>query len=511
MHRKIAFLLLAFFFSFYLNISAQVTIGSNELPNKGALLDLKQENSSEANSKLGLLLPRVLLKKLTITGSDTSLATTITNAVGDWDKDEHTGLLIYNISESNSCTGAPPKGVYSWDSQQWVDLWSEKLIRPSLGNGTDDYEGANTYIVLQGNSVDIPVKRAFDIWNDYNGSDITTGKVLNNSIFPNFNTPAGNMSVSVVWEECEDRTTTSGSIVSSIGLKNASSGSGTNDYISITVGNTHTGNALIALMVDGLVIWQWQIWVPIDDPTVKAYGYDTGLASYWFMDRYLGAISTEKHQWDGALDGTGGTPTYRNAHGMFYQWGRPTPMKKFGLAVPDYIPVIGDEAGNLHKALQTPLFIRSDITSVGNTNTEDWYSNTFQTWKTRWGDGTTDDKSKKTAFDPCPKGWRVPIWKNGGSPWKCLEKPSTTNYTGDGGYDFTDLTRVLGYFPANGYRVRNTGVLYDVSNFGTVWTGTPSSLGGTGGHRLFFNSSQPFPESEHSYANGLAVRCVQDN
>ncbi|WP_108821355.1 hypothetical protein [Dysgonomonas sp. Marseille-P4361] len=112
-------------------VTAQVTMGSLEEPNKGALLDLTQGLSEikGVNSSKGLLLPRVELYHLQrlkmgefeITDPDEKL--------------KHTGLTVYHIppttksSEQTKSTPIAdsdlsqrqdiPAGVYYWDGEKW--------------------------------------------------------------------------------------------------------------------------------------------------------------------------------------------------------------------------------------------------------------------------------------------------------------------------------------------------------------------------------------------------------
>lgn len=517
------FLFLLISFLFCLNLNGQVTIGGNLEPKNGAILDLKQQNTLGVNSTKGLVLPRVIIDSLKLKAGETNLATTIRGAQANsstaWNKDAHIGLTVYNVNDAHACKNGTFEGVYVWTGVEWRDLFSKRPVRPALGKGTDQYEGANTYIVKQGSSVDIPVKRAFDIWSDYTGTDVATGKLLDKTIFPNFDNPSGHMSVSVVWEEAEDATTTPGSIISSINLKNSLVGSGSDDFINVVVGDTHTGNALIALRLDGDVIWQWQIWVPADDPTVKAYGYNNSATVYWFMDRNLGAIDTKQQAWTGPSDGSSGVATQRNAHGLYYQWGRPTPMRKFGSTnLPRVDAIPGNEVQNLRNALQTPFFIKSGNPDpgqtsipVGNILTQDWYTNTSGQWLTRWGNATDDDTTNKSGLDPCPQGWRVPAWKEGLSPWHCLENSISLGIIDKTGYDFTELGRILGFYPVSGYRARSASYIYDIGNFSGIWTATSSP--DHRARRLFLSYLNPFINSQsiHYMANGLSVRCVQDN
>ncbi|WP_108821127.1 FISUMP domain-containing protein [Dysgonomonas sp. Marseille-P4361] len=102
---------------------AQVTIGSGIEPNKGALLDLKENDKSEANSTKGLGLPRVQLTTIyTLEDIDPGL-----------DVDKHIGLTIYVPEEfENSCPG-----VYVWTGTEWQGLNTDASRIPDIITVTD--------------------------------------------------------------------------------------------------------------------------------------------------------------------------------------------------------------------------------------------------------------------------------------------------------------------------------------------------------------------------------------
>lgn len=114
--------------------NAQVTIGSDKKPASGAILDLKQEENL-VNSQKGLGLPRVGLLYLSIPEGQTSLATTIDKASGNWGADDHIGLVVYNVNEefrgsSEVCPidifypeeDGMKKGPHVWDGKEWQYL-----------------------------------------------------------------------------------------------------------------------------------------------------------------------------------------------------------------------------------------------------------------------------------------------------------------------------------------------------------------------------------------------------
>ncbi|NDV69782.1 FISUMP domain-containing protein [Dysgonomonas sp. 25] len=92
-----------------ISLHGQVTIGSDQAPNKGALLDLTEG----ANTTKGLGLPRVKLTKIDdITNGDIT-GVTAANA------DEHVGLLVYN---TNQCLPGGDIGLHVWDGDKWQQI-----------------------------------------------------------------------------------------------------------------------------------------------------------------------------------------------------------------------------------------------------------------------------------------------------------------------------------------------------------------------------------------------------
>jgi len=116
---------------FLLNLSAQGTIGSGEKPVRAALLDLKGQNPDSENitsSTGGLVLPRVKLTGRTTldpfidSGTDPEWKSADVNVVKKL-KDDHTGLMVYNLSVSDPGETDEnlifEQGIYVWNGTQW--------------------------------------------------------------------------------------------------------------------------------------------------------------------------------------------------------------------------------------------------------------------------------------------------------------------------------------------------------------------------------------------------------
>lgn len=93
-------------------LRAQVTIGSNIPPKTGALLDLKESETSGSNlvnSTKGLLLPRVSLV------SRQSMAPLIASATEE-EKRQSAGMIVYNLLQTPDLF----PGLNIWDGTKWV-------------------------------------------------------------------------------------------------------------------------------------------------------------------------------------------------------------------------------------------------------------------------------------------------------------------------------------------------------------------------------------------------------
>lgn len=99
-----------------LSINAQITIGSNVAPVKGALLDLKEfapdQNNMTATKGMGL--PRVELTAIN------TLKPAVSDHVEGTTDETHIGLLVYN---TNLCIDGGA-GIYVWTGEEWKIIGS---------------------------------------------------------------------------------------------------------------------------------------------------------------------------------------------------------------------------------------------------------------------------------------------------------------------------------------------------------------------------------------------------
>jgi len=116
------------------HLSAQVSIGINEEPMGGAILQLKSiidgDSNGDINSTQGLGFPRVKLtevyKLYPMYETDTKYNT---NATEKAKLDlSHTGLMVYNVG------GTLASGMYYWDGTQWMAFESNISIPPAIAS-----------------------------------------------------------------------------------------------------------------------------------------------------------------------------------------------------------------------------------------------------------------------------------------------------------------------------------------------------------------------------------------
>jgi len=146
---------------------SQVTIGMQDEPLKGTLLDLKETNSNGgATTTKGMMYPRVSLVSLNglqpiLTGLDATYESLNLSS--------YTGLTVYNVNETEPFV----KGLYTWDGTQWVRTGTVAEAKNGLS-----LEGSDT-VVLGGT-----LEKNTTI--DFAGKDLnfetSNGRILLNSV-----------------------------------------------------------------------------------------------------------------------------------------------------------------------------------------------------------------------------------------------------------------------------------------------------------------------------------------
>ena len=147
------------------------------------------------------------------------------------------------------------------------------------------------------------------------------------------------------------------------------------------------GNVIIAAYKDSSkseILWTWHLWIT---DRVNIHGNPNG---YLVQDRNLGAIAAAPENEQGS-----------NMWGLYYQWGRPTPLKggKFTATT--------EQANTVDEAVKNPTTFYGQNVSSG-----DWLKNRNNTL---WGYQNDFTKEQKTIYDPCPPGYMVAdkrVWES---------------------------------------------------------------------------------------------------
>ena len=234
--------------------------------------------------------------------------------------------------------------------------------------------------------------------------------------------------------------------------------------------NGMTGNAVIAAYDEnGDIIWSWHVWVAPSELTDISYSVNG--RTFSMMNMNLGATA--------ASPGSDPLDTY----GLYYQWGRKDP-----LPVPpayDYqqsdrntktyyymdqgarnsVDIVSEAEPTVETGARHPLDIIASAQLGDYAN--DWLYNSIDNL---WGYSASSGKVlRKTIYDPCPYGYRVPddelqvlfeyCEANDNDGWW---RPNNLYDAGDYGITIVDENGNISngtdnFFPYSGWRGRDVG------------------------------------------------------
>lgn len=272
------------------------------------------------------------------------------------------------------------------------------------------------------------------------------------------------------------------------------------------------GNALIGLFdASGKCIWSWHIWAVDYDPAEHAEIYSSGAA---FMDRNLGAMSESLTE-----------------RGLYYQWGRKDPFIYPANATSATTP---KTTYNLEGyTFEVRGNIGSDYTTLLPGYTIDWATAHPTTVMVRpfkktgcidswllvtnpnlWGNATSGSiasaKSKKSIYDPCPPGWKVPdraAWDT--SAFKCCDYK--LQYGMNMYYNSSNAKTA--FYTYNGYLNGENGqwLYQSLSSAAYVWTNEPYLTPDNDSSYCLKIANNTFSVSATlGQQYGCAVRCVRE-
>lgn len=353
---------------------------------------------------------------------------------------------------------------------------------------------ANCYMILPGQSVLIPVKRANESALGIQIEDVS----------------ASGWTASLSWETVSGLVTVDTETAREYGMFKVTAPS-----------STAVGNALVVVKnASGNVLWSWHIWVSNIDvytkPLVNGSNVDL-LGSDTWMRVNLGAT----------IAGIPSEPTNYAMRGFYYQWGRKDPFLPCAngftntTLAPYNAATVKNPSGTLIPSIsnntyenyyESPDYANSLLRSVRYPATfeSNWPgsaacvapSATQAGGASSWGGFYGEPKS---VYDPCPAGWRVPsCYRNSTTltspwgPWATGGGTSSTTYY----YSYYGSN----VYPWMGYR-NGVGTYSNLQVESYHWT---ASIASTGAYFGYCNNSTTFSQTNTSRAVGCAVRCVKE-
>ncbi len=159
------------------------------------------------------------------------------------------------------------------------------------------------------------------------------------------------------------------------------------------------GNVLLAAYKDDTkqeILWTWHIWI---SDRVRTHGYTNG---YLVHDRNLGAVNNNPNGVGGSATVAANDTGAAAMRGLYYQWGRPTPLHTESEFVQ-----IGKEITVAKGKVAAQTAVSNPTTIYGAE--DDWCSDSNA--EQRWGWVSHYHEPQKSMYDPCPPGYRVPDYR----------------------------------------------------------------------------------------------------
>lgn len=301
------------------------------------------------------------------------------------------------------------------------------------------------------------------------------------SVIGNTDATVGNVKiVEVLWESFgTDEMPNVGDLIASVSYKDG--------YIRFsTPENFRDGNAVIAAKNSkGTILWSWHIWCAEEGWQEQVYYNDAGT----MMDRNLGATSA--------------TPGDVGALGLMYQWGRKDPFMGASSISDDVLAVSTGTwnitpGGSIAEAEENPMTFY----------TYEDYMPSIGSWM-----------STKTAYDPCPRGWRVPEGGKNGVWAKALGASSNVLVSSNSTNAGINFTGKLGdaesiWYPTTGFLTGNEGALICVNSHGNFWSCSrydKENYRNNIYYMYFLTTGDIYPFENTGFPiEGNAVRCLKE-
>lgn len=307
------------------------------------------------------------------------------------------------------------------------------------------------------------------------------------AVMGNSDATVGNVKkAEVLWESFgTDVKPNVGDLVASVGYKNG--------YVYFSTPETFAnGNASIAVRNSkNVILWSWHIWSSAEGWNDQIYANNAGT----MMDRNLGATSA--------------TPGDIGAFGLLYQWGRKDPFMG-SCAASGTTLAASTGTWNTVSAIKSIAYAEENPTTYVTTSGTDWCTSNGEDYAFRW------QENKKSLYDPCPVGYRVPDGGENGF-WATALGTSSSTSAGTK-WDSTNAGRhwtladgtTAAWYPAVGCRYHDSGALVNVGSDGYCWSASPDPSVSSYAVTLYFNNGLVSPARNSLRGNGYSVRCLRE-
>ena len=360
-----------------------------------------------------------------------------------------------------------------------IDIGCEMDDWNNLGGGSGDNEGGEG-----GSEGDIDLSGYTDLSAEGTANCYlvkASGNYKFKATIGNTEYSVGNVKkTDVLWETFgTDVMPNEGDLIASTGYQNG--------YIYFsTAENFNNGNASIAARNSkGTILWSWHIWCSEEGWIDQVYANNAGT----MMDRNLGATSA--------------TPGDIGAFGLLYQWGRKDPFLG-SCSLTEGILAASTGSWNTVSGRQTISYDEENPTTF--VTGEDWSDENGEDYVFRWQD------NKKSMYDPCPAGYRVPTGGNDDF-WATANVMywSDSDSTNLGMYWTLADGETTAWYPSVGCLDGHWGTLLNVGWNGYCWSASPGPSCPVYAYYLIFSSYGSVDLAyEYDRSYGYSVRCVKE-
>lgn len=311
-------------------------------------------------------------------------------------------------------------------------------------------------------------------------------------------------------------------------------GSGENAFVTFKVpeNSIKTGNAVIAVTKNNVVVWSWHLWfteasvldaIACTNSSNETYGFSKETLGWkytkWLATTYSKPRSVKVKVEQELGQGAGKKVAvitivqnhYRDAQGYstHYQWGRKEPMPGIEVVPEGAFSRLGGDHYSVVNAIQHPEMFYSGKNSFdSNSKTNLWSMDFYE-----YAHYSFNKTTVKTVYDPCPAGFCVPI-AYALNYFTSARINGVWNYGWDFNNKVTNPDDVI-YFPPAGCRgdgtSAGTNALQLQHGYGIYWTSNSFKGENVNSCNMVFSAAYiNNPYNNYLVFTGCAVRPMKE-